>query len=194
MHTTVLISYPQLVILVRMDKIFKFVEVHTGLTKDSFITKSRRSETLLPRGLFVCIARKLNISFPIIGEALGGRDHTTIIHTYQKYRTDPTIEHLVQRYINENGSDLRQEGTPVKLSGRYAWLHEKFEGKCLVCSFDEVVECHHILPRRLGGDDSPNNLVLLCPNHHALADRGMLSIKDINSRLISRTYPTYPHP
>ena len=31
------------------------------------------------------------------------------------------------------------------------------------------VEMHHILPVFLGGDNSPDNAILLCPNHHALA-------------------------
>ncbi len=30
------------------------------------------------------------------------------------------------------------------------------------------IESHHIVPRELGGDDRPYNLVDLCPNHHTL--------------------------
>lgn len=31
------------------------------------------------------------------------------------------------------------------------------------------LQIHHVLPRRDGGDDSDANLILLCPNHHAVA-------------------------
>jgi predicted restriction endonuclease len=30
---------------------------------------------------------------------------------------------------------------------------------------------HHLMPRRLGGDDDHLNLITLCPNHHRIAER-----------------------
>lgn len=32
-----------------------------------------------------------------------------------------------------------------------------------------ALHVHHILPRYVGGKDDPENLILLCPNHHAVA-------------------------
>ena len=40
---------------------------------------------------------------------------------------------------------------------------------------DMVCEMHHIKPRREGRDDSNSNLAPMCPNSHALADKGKLS-------------------
>ena len=48
-------------------------------------------------------------------------------------------------------------------------------GRCRICGFDELVHVHHIIPKREGGPDEEANLITLCPNHHALADRGRLT-------------------
>jgi hypothetical protein len=34
---------------------------------------------------------------------------------------------------------------------------------------DSMMELHHVLPSSYGGSRDPENLVLLCPNHHAVA-------------------------
>ena len=34
-----------------------------------------------------------------------------------------------------------------------------------------LLEAHHVMPRRRKGASAVDNLVLLCPNHHAVADR-----------------------
>ena len=42
---------------------------------------------------------------------------------------------------------------------------------CHFCQESEVLEQHHIVPRRHGGDDSPENLVTVCPNCHRKLER-----------------------
>jgi 5-methylcytosine-specific restriction endonuclease McrA len=32
-----------------------------------------------------------------------------------------------------------------------------------------MLHAHHVIPLAFGGDDAEANLVLLCPNHHAIA-------------------------
>jgi 5-methylcytosine-specific restriction endonuclease McrA len=46
---------------------------------------------------------------------------------------------------------------------------------CVICGFSHVVEVHHILPRSKGGPDDLDNLVPLCPNHHAMAHLNLLT-------------------
>jgi predicted restriction endonuclease len=55
-------------------------------------------------------------------------------------------------------------------------LMEIHNSKCAIqnCTFNIALEIHHLRPVRLGGDDVVENLILLCPNHHAMADRGLL--------------------
>jgi hypothetical protein len=49
-------------------------------------------------------------------------------------------------------------------------VSEKYDGKCYVCGFSIhiALRVHHVVPASLGGTDEIENLVLLCPNCHAL--------------------------
>lgn len=48
---------------------------------------------------------------------------------------------------------------------------------CLIpeCDFNIVVHNHHILPKGNGGTHDLRNCIILCPNHHAMADAGLLT-------------------
>ncbi len=52
---------------------------------------------------------------------------------------------------------------------------QRDHGKCAVCKFDILVEVHHIIPRRYNGPDTLENLISLCPTHHTMADRNMIT-------------------
>lgn len=164
----------------KSEMLFRFIEEETGFTKEEILEKNRNKEIVHARDIFILISVNLGISYSRLGYALN-RDHTTIIHSYSKTRNDPTFKEICDRfeYFRQKYDEKGKLKIVVKLTGRYAYLYERFGAKCVVCKFDEIVEVHHIVPKYAGGDDSPENLVLLCPNHHALADRGMLSIKGI---------------
>ena len=61
-----------------------------------------------------------------------------------------------------------------------------FDGRskaCEICGYDKVVEVAHIRDISSFCDDtlmsvvnSPNNLMWLCPNHHAELDMGLLEV------------------
>lgn len=53
--------------------------------------------------------------------------------------------------------------------------------QCMICGFDIVVSVHHIIPKREGGTDALNNLIVLCPNHHAMADRNLIEREKLMS-------------
>lgn len=58
--------------------------------EESFIyEKTRRKEVLKPRQIAMFILREdFNISYPTIGQKLGGRDHTTVMHSCEKVKND----------------------------------------------------------------------------------------------------------
>lgn len=58
---------------------------------------------------------------------------------------------------------------------------------CVVCGWriekrrSYGLEVHHIKPVRDGGTNDPDNLVVLCPNHHAEADYGILTPEQLRA-------------
>ena len=62
------------------EKIYKIEE-------DIIYEKTRKKEVIKPRQIIMYILREdFSISYPSIGEKLGGRDHTTVIHSYEKIK------------------------------------------------------------------------------------------------------------
>jgi len=45
-------------------------------------------------------------------------------------------------------------------------------GTCAMCSETQLLDLHHKVPVSQGGTNHPDNLILLCPNHHAMVHRG----------------------
>ncbi len=60
-----------------------------GIDSDNIYEKTRRREIVRPRQIIMYILREdFNISYPTIGSKLGGRDHTTVIHSCDKIKRD----------------------------------------------------------------------------------------------------------
>jgi len=55
----------------------------------------------------------------------------------------------------------------------------RFGRRCMICGFDVIVAVHHIRLRRNGGTNDLANLIVLCPNHHAMAHAHMISIDEL---------------
>jgi len=64
--------------------------------------KTRKKEVVKPRQVIMYLMREdFGVSFPSIGQKLGGRDHTTVIHSCEKVRTDLTTNPSLRREIEE---------------------------------------------------------------------------------------------
>lgn len=60
-----------------------------NIEEDSIYNKTRRQEVVKPRQLTMYILREdFNISFPSIGQRLGNRDHTTVMHSCDKIKNE----------------------------------------------------------------------------------------------------------
>ena len=75
-----------------VEKIARYFDVDPS----SIYEKTRRKEVVKPRQLIMYIPREdFHVSYPAIGQKLGGRDHTTVIHSCEKIkRTLPDDQEL----------------------------------------------------------------------------------------------------
>ena len=74
--------------LVNIDNIQKTVAEYFKIRVADLSSKNRRRTVTQPRQIAMCLARELtNHSFPEIGDAFGGRDHTTVINACKRVKT-----------------------------------------------------------------------------------------------------------
>jgi hypothetical protein len=79
-----------------LAKIFDAVCQHFGVSRIDLISHRRTKELVKPRHIVAHLARKYTVrSLPEIGRWIGGRDHTTIMHSdrvvadnYDQFRAD----------------------------------------------------------------------------------------------------------
>ncbi len=72
-----------------VDKVAAFY----GIDEESIYEKTRRREVVRPRQVIMYILREdFSISYPTIGTKLGGRDHTTVIHSYEKIKREVIVD------------------------------------------------------------------------------------------------------
>lgn len=65
------------------------VAEYYGIDEESIYEKTRRREVVRPRQVIMYLLREdFNISYPTIGSKLGGRDHTTVIHSCEKIKRE----------------------------------------------------------------------------------------------------------
>lgn len=74
---------------VSIPEIVKLVADYYQISDVFIYNKTRRKDIIKPRQVVMYLLREeYDISYPVIGEKLGGRDHTTVIHSYEKIRKD----------------------------------------------------------------------------------------------------------
>lgn len=82
--------------LVNIDNIQKTVAEYYRIRVSDLSSKSRKQTVTRPRQMAMSLARELTShSFPEIGEAFGGRDHTTVINACKKIAELKDSDHKV---------------------------------------------------------------------------------------------------
>lgn len=81
---------------VSIKEIVRIVSDHYNIEEASIYEKTRRKEIVRARQVVMYILREdFNVSYPLIGQKLGGKDHTTVIHSYEKVKgelkSDPQL-------------------------------------------------------------------------------------------------------
>jgi chromosomal replication initiator protein len=70
---------------VHLDNVLQSVSEVFGITVDRLLGRDRSQEVALPRQIAMYLLREeANYSLPQIGNALGGRDHTTVMYACDK--------------------------------------------------------------------------------------------------------------
>lgn len=70
---------------ITFNKIIKTVADFYEIEEQYLFEKTRKKEYVLPRQIAMFLLREdFNGSYPYIGQKFGGRDHTTVIHAYEK--------------------------------------------------------------------------------------------------------------
>lgn len=73
--------------MVSVENIQKTVAEYYKIKKADLLSKRRTRTVTRPRQVAMCLAKEItNHSLPEIGEAFGGRDHTTVLHACKKVK------------------------------------------------------------------------------------------------------------
>ena len=84
-----------------VDKVARYFDIEPA----SIYEKTRKKEVVKPRQLIMYILREdFQVSYPSIGQKMGGRDHTTVIHSCEKVKNDI-----------KNNPELEEEITQIRL-------------------------------------------------------------------------------
>ena len=91
-------------------QLIEVVSQFFNLTREEMVGKNREKKISTPRQIIMYLMREeLKMSFPAIGDELGGRDHTTAMHAVEKIgnelendlRLKQELEMIRQRlYVN----------------------------------------------------------------------------------------------
>ena len=70
-------------------KLVKIVSEYFNIDENNIYKKVRKKEFVKPRQVAMYLLREdFSLSYPAIGEKLGGRDHTTVMHSYEKVKDE----------------------------------------------------------------------------------------------------------
>jgi chromosomal replication initiator protein len=104
-----------------LDLTVKVVAEHFDILPSMLLSPSRKHTTVLARSIAIYLSRRLfSLNYSLIGQYFGGRDHSTILHSYRKigdlYRSDSAFQQIVDSLWSKcvllrSQQSSRREGT-----------------------------------------------------------------------------------
>lgn len=90
---------------ITFDTITKTVSNYYHIKQEELLSKKRTKTIVIPRQVVMYLCREeANLSYPRIGELLGGRDHTTVMYAYEKIskniKKDSNLQNDIINIIN----------------------------------------------------------------------------------------------
>lgn len=157
----------------------KIVADRYGITTDQILSNSREKHLVSARKeVYYLLREKIGLSYSQIGDILG-KNHATVIHALKGYESPKDIN-VVEFHISnlknstfDNGFHLVQPR-----GGKWSRIFRERGAKCEIigCGFNDVLEVHHFISKKVGGTDEPENLILVCPNHHTMIHQDMVKL------------------
>ena len=94
---------------ITFESITQAVAEHYRIKLDELFNKKRTQNIAYPRQVAMYLCRELaDMSYPRIGELFGGRDHTTVIHAYEKISNKSKEDSKLQKDLNTLKEILKQ--------------------------------------------------------------------------------------
>ena len=95
---------------ITIDLIQDVVAAYFNLRVEDLKSQRRTRNVAYPRQIAMYLSRKLtDMSLPKIGEEFGGRDHTTVIHAYEKISESLNKDESLEHTINDITKKLTQK-------------------------------------------------------------------------------------
>lgn len=94
---------------ITFSNITGIVAARYNVKEEDLFTKKRPQNIAFPRQIAMYLCRTLaDLSYPRIGELFGGRDHTTVIHAYEKISSEIKRNKSLKDDINSIIEELKQ--------------------------------------------------------------------------------------
>ena len=165
-------------------------EQHTGAARhDQLLPSSRRKLRAMPRAFVLC-ACGCGTDIPKWDDY--GRPRKYVPGHHPRPRSDGQKKAAIisGKRLGRSNKQPWNKGKYYRLrcrkvyASRCSWtkaLKLLYGDRCAVCGWAEAsCDSHHLVPKANGGANTMENGVVLCPNHHRMAEEGKLS----NAQLI----------
>jgi chromosomal replication initiator protein len=87
---------------VSVEEVVRRIAQYYEVAEKSIYEKTRKKEVVKPRQIIMYVLREeFNVSYPSIGEKLGGRDHTTVIHSCEKIKAEVKQSNSLERELED---------------------------------------------------------------------------------------------
>lgn len=142
-------------------------------------TASRKPLVVRLRWCVMFVLRERGFSYTQIGDIFN-KDHSTVMYGLEKVSGNQSKFTQISR-VREIllGTDAPPV-LAVNIKRSYKKWQRFYKEKghaCEICNHDDVVEVHHKDPLE---PNISENIMILCPNHHAMVHKGLISIKGYN--------------
>lgn len=86
---------------ISVEEVVRRISNYYEVNEKSIYEKTRKKEVVKPRQIIMYVLREeFNVSYPSIGDKLGGRDHTTVIHSCEKIKEEMKSDTSLEQEID----------------------------------------------------------------------------------------------